>query len=137
LYIEYDSRQDFARLFPIQFAQTVDRNYPSAVNGEKLADQVEKIVVPRMSDEAKVLLLEVSHDRNGTILRTRSSSGLCVQTNGRNLVPSRDPREEATWSGAVDELRDRGLIKDVGNKGQVFELTRTGWETVDYLSKQS
>jgi hypothetical protein len=37
------------------------------------------------------------------------------------------------WQGALDELGNNGLVEPVGYKGEVFTLTRAGYEMADRL----
>jgi len=89
-----------------------------------------------LSDEAKTLVVETSNDRNGYIMKVRSTSGLCIQTNGNNLIEDDTARTAAIWEGAVDELLQWGLLKEKGHKGQAFSLTREGFDYADVLKRQ-
>lgn len=46
------------------------------------------------------------------------------------------PRKISTWKGTLQELESLGLIKDEGYKGQLFNLTKTGWKAFDQLKAQ-
>jgi hypothetical protein len=81
--------------------------------------------------------LEASQDENGIILRIRTSGGLTVQTNGRNLVENRDRRNEARWEEALRMLEDHGLILDRRRKREVLALTDEGYRAADLLRQQS
>jgi hypothetical protein len=87
-----------------------------------------------LSEEAKRLLSEAAKDSQGTILMVRTFDGLTVQTNGINLVDTGDPRSEARWEKAVDDLRYADLIRDRGHKGEVFQVTADGYRIADRLS---
>lgn len=89
-----------------------------------------------LSQEARHLLLEAVKDRNGVIMSVRTMGGLTVQTNNKNMVATpKDARCEALWEGAVEELLENVLIADVGYKGEVFRVTRPGYELADFLGK--
>jgi len=45
-------------------------------------------------------------------------------------------RELAKWEDALNELRNVGLIKDRGHKGELFDLTKEGWKAFDQLKAQ-
>lgn len=91
-----------------------------------------------LSKEARALLLEGVKDAHGTILRVRTSGGLTIQTNNKNLVPApNDGRCEAIWEGALSELLDDGLISGIGYEGEVFRVTRAGYELADLLGQQA
>jgi hypothetical protein len=90
--------------------------------------------IPELSKEAMELLLEASKDPRGCIMHLRHLNGMDVITNNRSFVEQGSSRSRATWVGAVDELAETGLIKDVGYKGEIFELTRDGYEVAELLS---
>ncbi len=84
------------------------------------------------------MLLEAVKDPQGSIMKVRTFGGLTVQTNNKNMVTTpKDARSEALWEGAVNELLENDLIADVGYKGEVFRVTRTGYELADFLGQQA
>lgn len=87
----------------------------------------------KLSDEASQLLIEAAADKNGTILMSRTMSGLFLQTNGRQMCERQDPRSEAKWQGAIRELVQQGLIEGRGHKGEVFNVTSEGFRVADEL----
>jgi hypothetical protein len=87
---------------------------------------------PVLSDDAWALLREAAKDTHGTIVRTRTMSGLSLSTNGREFVEDRqNPRAEARWESVVRELAEEGLIQDRGYKNEVFAVTQKGYDAVD------
>lgn len=90
----------------------------------------------QLSNEARELLLEAVKDSSGQVIKVRTSGGLTVQTNKKNLVTApHDARCQALWEGAVDELVEHDLIADVGYEGKVFGVTRTGFGLADRLAQ--
>lgn len=87
----------------------------------------------RLTEEAKTLLVEASADKNGIIMMARTSSGLILQTNERQMCERQDARSEAKWQGAVRELVQQGLIEGRGHKGEVFNVTSEGYRVADEL----
>jgi hypothetical protein len=85
-----------------------------------------------MSPEATQLLLEACASRGGDVMKVRTMGGLVIQANKKNFTTLRDARSEATWEGAVDELVRLGFLQDLG-RGEVFRVTRGGYETADRL----
>jgi hypothetical protein len=84
-----------------------------------------------LSPEAKTLLVEAAADKGGTILYMKMMSGPELQTNNKQFVESGNPRSAAIWESALEELRNGGLVKAVGHKGQVFQITREGYDVAD------
>ena len=90
--------------------------------------------IPNLSREAQVLLKEASQDSAGHILKIRTMGGFFVQTNGKNMVTDRSPKTQAIWEGAIRDLQNYGLIEDRGHKGEVFGITREGYEIAELLN---
>lgn len=139
LIAEYESLGDFRDKLARQLAQTVIREF-----GQDSADEPETLVdlqVQRrrsvedlgLSSEAAELLMQGALDKRGTILRYRTMTGLGIQANDRQFVERGDPRSEARWQAAFDQLRTLDMIRDVGHKGEVFNLTDRGYEVADAL----
>ncbi|MEE9296413.1 MAG: hypothetical protein V3W34_15835 [Phycisphaerae bacterium] len=134
LYETYESIGEFREKLTRQLAQTVIRNF-AADPGD--ADDDYTVVTtpstPSLSDAAKQLLLEVSQDRNGLVLMARYLGGMSVQTNGKNFIEQGNPRSEAMWEGAIQELCDLALFQERGHKGEVFSITNEGYRVADLL----
>jgi len=47
------------------------------------------------------------------------------------LTSKADHRAVATWESALQELVDRGLLVALGDRGEVFEITRQGYEAAE------
>lgn len=89
--------------------------------------------LPQLSSEARILLKEASLDKNGTIMSISYLAGDDVQTNGKNLIGSQEPREVARWKSAIKELEYEELIEDRGHKGEVFKITNLGYQIADMI----
>lgn len=127
----YDSVADFRNKLVRQLAQTIIEYFPRSqtdatvmANGHASAPEP----IPVLSPEASELLKLATDDASGSVLVTESMSGLSVNTHGRNLVSDRhNPRVEAQWRAAVQELIAANLIEDRGHKGEVFRVTAEGY----------
>ena len=89
-------------------------------------------VARQLSEEARQLLLEGSHDREGRITWLSMAEGLQIQTNGKSFVESQNARSEAKWKAAIQQLEQRGLIQREGDS--IFSLTDEGFNVADTLS---
>ena len=58
---------------------------------------------------------------------------MVIQAGGKSFVESGDKRSEARWNGALEELLNYGLVNDPTGKGQLFDVTREGFEVADEL----
>jgi len=85
-----------------------------------------------LSAEAKAILKEAASG-DGHILHVRHSGGEEISTSGKSMIPAGDPRTTARWVGGLEDLQRRRYIKDLGHKGEVFKVTREGYEAADGL----
>ena len=58
-----------------------------------------------------------------------------VSASGREFMADMSQRESARWVEALDMLISWGWVKAVGHKGQIFELTGTGYKKADWLKE--
>jgi hypothetical protein len=106
---------------------------PEAGDTVRVVAAVSTDPVNALSPEAKLLLIEASLDKGSTVLAVESMDGLNVETNDRSFVPEGDPRTAAAFKEAVEELTTLGLLRAVGNRGEVFEVTTSGYSAADRL----
>ena len=50
-----------------------------------------------------------------------------ISVAGKEFPESHDPRSEALYKSALDQLLDAGLVEDRIGKGEVFHLTADGY----------
>lgn len=132
----YDTVDEFRRKFYRQLQICLIKNpYIQSLIGSTLL--IEKIEVTidnkyQLSDEAQELLKAAASDKSGSITNTRFINGHLIQA-GSTQFDVEYGRESAKWEAALEELILNGLAKDVGYKGEVFELTHEGWKLADTL----
>ena len=66
----------------------------------------------QLSEDAAKLLGEAAKDNDGTILVLRTQGGSTYRTNGNHFGEMGQPRSEARWKAAANELLELGLIED-------------------------
>jgi len=88
--------------------------------------------VPTLSREAVQLLLEAVAG-SGDIMVIAWMGGSAVQVHGKNFVEPNNPRSRAIWEGAVEELVNESYLQAVGHKGEVFRVTRQGYDAAELL----
>lgn len=86
-----------------------------------------------LSDEAKCLLTEAAKDAVGQILVINSLEGVDIQTNNKIMNTDKIGKSAAIWKEAVSELQNNQLIMAVGNKNEIFQLTRLGYEVSEKI----
>lgn len=79
-------------------------------------------------------LLVYAADGDGQIIKTQTlSSPAQIFTSGKKFMADNSKRESARWIEALDRLIEWGWVKAVGYKGEIFELTGTGYSKADWL----
>jgi hypothetical protein len=58
-----------------------------------------------------------------------------IQAEERSFIEENNPRSVAKWVGGLEELENLGFVQDRGNKGEVFQVTREGYEFYDSFLK--
>ena len=84
---------------------------------------------PSMSAEARRLLIGAASDPQGLVLYEKFGAGVDLHTNGESLLTDKaDHRAVASWEAGLQELVDAGLLEARGERGEVYEITRKGYE---------
>ena len=133
----YDKLEDFKGIFAKQLGIKIIEEFSNTSTSEtnNILEALEYISpAPQLSEEATTLLTEATKDSNGIIMRIRYISGMDIGTNGIHYIEKNNPRSQALWESAVDQLVQKGLIKDRGFKGELYQVTAEGYEFVDNLS---
>lgn len=94
-----------------------------------------KSTTTELSDEAKELLVNAAAG-DGSIIHSKYMGGERLSAGRKSMLPSMDARTIALWVGGLEDLQRRRFIKDRGHKGEIFELTREGYEAADELQSE-
>lgn len=134
----FSSIEEFREKFARQLTQTILREFKDAapLKDGDIFEMAQQGKVPPLSAEAQELLLECSQDSGGMVMVIPTLAGLMVQTNGKTLAQMGNPRSEAIWKAAVDELLAQELLEPRGHKDEVFGITNTGYEVADRLRRR-
>ena len=85
-----------------------------------------------LSDEAKAILKKaVAID--STKVYIHLFNGETISVNNSEMIPDQSPRTIAHWVGDLEDLQRRRFIRDIGHKGEAFEVTREGYRAADEL----
>lgn len=142
LYVDYDTPGNFADLFRRHLATKINndeffRAAPAVTAHDATAIEkvlsIAKSTLPKLSKEAKVLLTEASLDRNGMIMHSSFIGGVTIHANGKQFIADKFPRSRALWEGALKDLSDLSLVQDRSGKGEVYVLTREGYDLAEQL----
>ena len=85
-----------------------------------------------LSPEA-VAILKAAVSGDGCIMHLHDLGGGEIIAGGKSMIPNNEARTIALWEGGVEDLQRRRYIKDRGHKGEVFDVTREGYEAADKL----
>ena len=82
-----------------------------------------------LSKEARTLLAAAASDPGGHVLYEKYGASVDLHSNGVSLLTDKfDHRAVATWESALQELVDQRLLAARGDRGEVYEITRKGYE---------
>lgn len=100
--------------------------------GQSIAEPETSPII-QISREAQVLLKDAAN-ADGQILRLHMMGGLLIQVGNKSYVENKNPRSQAIWEGALTELENNSLVNAAGEKGEVFRLTREGYDVADKIA---
>lgn len=86
-----------------------------------------------LSKEAIALLDAASRDKSGMIMSVRYIGGHSIQASGMKFGDSADRRSMSLWEHALEQLIEHGLVIARGHKGEVFEVTKSGYDLAEKL----
>lgn len=79
-------------------------------------------------------LLVYAAEGNGQIFKLATlGSSVQVLADGKQFMADNSQRESARWQEALDRLITWGWVKPVGLKGEIYEVTGTGYTKADWL----
>lgn len=82
-----------------------------------------------LSKEARALLRGAAVDPSGLVIYEQYGAGVDLHTNGISyLTDKADHEAVANWEAALQELVKAGYLTDRGGHGEVFEITKAGYE---------
>ena len=124
------SAGDFAAA--IKLAEAVDTNH--AVETQSPSDVRPVHEVPGVSADAGEILSAVARSTSGRLLKISTMGGTILKTETHSFGELGDPRSEARWKSALDELLSHSLLRhDTGNS---FEVTHNGFVFADSLQSE-
>jgi hypothetical protein len=97
---------------------------------------IEPPIEQQLSDEARRLVVEAARDDNGQICIFHYSEGYQIATNQKDLVTEQTPRTVALWKAALKELVDLDLVEDINYSGEIFRLTKKGYDIADLVKSR-
>ena len=81
-------------------------------------------------------LLVYAADGDGQIIKIQTlDSPTQIFTSGKQFMSDNSKREATRWVEALDRLIEWRWVKSLGYKGDIFELTGTGYNKADWLKE--
>ena len=91
--------------------------------------------VDQIPADSALLLVYAASD-NGQIMKVQVlGAPVQVSAAGKQFMADNSQRESARWVEALDRLISWGWVKPMGYKGEIFELTGTGYQKADWLKE--
>ena len=90
---------------------------------------------PQLSEDARTLLVAATKDKQGSIRKISSTEGTVLRVGIPYFGKSGNPRLNAKWNQAFQDLPDLELVEDLSGIGDLFEVTQKGFQVVDNLPK--
>lgn len=88
---------------------------------------------------SKLLKETIEDEQNPTIIYVKTLSGRTIQCGSARFSvgsASQTEREMSYWEDALKKLEDGDYITDIGDKGEVFKITKKGYDYYDeYINK--
>jgi hypothetical protein len=81
--------------------------------------------------EEALLLLAAAAEGDGMVTHMRYLDGSRIQADGKDFMEDNSPRTAAKWEAAINELVKVGYIEDKTGKGEVYNVTRAGYDILD------
>lgn len=121
------TNEDIDRLFNVENETLIIGN-PEEEKSIVGQDDVRNIPVE------SAFLLVYAADGDGQIIKTQTPRlPTQIFTSGKQFMADNSKRESVRWIEALDRLIKWGWVKAIGYKGQIFELTGTGYSKADWL----
>ena len=132
----YSDLQDFRSKFVRQIQIKINQDkYFEQSEADELTLQLAPSPVISLSREAEELLRSAASS-DGSIIHSKHLGGESIQAGRRLFGEPHSPRSAAIWGGAIRELITNGFVEQVGYKGEIFKVTREGYEHFDLYLKE-
>ena len=119
LYDSFDSTDEFRTKFTRHIAQRM-------VELTGAGGHLGHLETPTLSEDAELLLKSAAR-ADGKILISKLLKGTTIQVSGERFGDF-SPKEAARWKAAVEELDDAGLIEPCNLEGNLFDVTKSGYD---------
>jgi len=89
--------------------------------------------LPDLNPKEIELIVVVARDKSGQIRRPKEIGREQLFVGNRGLLDSDNARSRAEWIGAIENLVSCGFLEVVGQEGECYQLTDSGYSAADLL----
>ena len=89
--------------------------------------------LPELNPKEIELLVLAARDPAGQLFRVRTANRDRLPIGSHSFLDDNNPRNRAEWTGGLENLVSFGLFEMVGQKGEFYRLTASGYEVADLL----
>jgi hypothetical protein len=90
--------------------------------------------LPELNPKEIELVVLAARDPAGQVFRVRMANRERISIGSHSFLEDNNPRNRAEWIGALENLVSLGLFEIVGQKGEFYRLTASGYEAADLLN---
>ncbi len=90
--------------------------------------------LPELNPKEIELVVMAARDPAGQVFRVRMANRERISIGSHSLLEDSNPRNRAEWIGALENLLSLGLFEIVGQKGEFYRLTGSGYQAADLLN---
>jgi sugar-specific transcriptional regulator TrmB len=137
LYEGFSSVEDFKSKFKDQLQIILKTYFKVSKDNNSASNSIsvptDKESAEMLSSDEQRILKAASLNYDGTIRRLRISNGTYVLVNKEHFINKQSAREIARWDAILESLVNKGYIKPVGHKGEIFEIVDMGYIVADHI----
>jgi hypothetical protein len=89
--------------------------------------------LPELNPKEIELVVLAARDPAGQVFRVRMANRERISIGSHSFLDDNNPRNRAEWIGTLKKLVSLGLFEIVGQKGEFYRLTASGYEAADLL----
>ncbi|AVW93213.1 hypothetical protein [Celeribacter baekdonensis] len=92
-------------------------------------------IADSLSPMARKLLIAAVNDKSGIIMQRSYIGGTAFSVGGEEIMHDGTRRGLAEVEAAIEELVRQSLVRSRGSKGEIFEVTKLGFEVAEALGQ--
>ena len=90
-----------------------------------------------LSEDAKSLLVAAKASAGQITYEQYGGGRSLIEAGDKDFINPKNPREEARWKAAIDELCVNRLLEDPGPGAEVFTMSKRGYDVADEIEAKT